>query len=587
MKKKINCTFIMSGTYTLESNSVYAAWREAHGNLPLPPQREYVPDSLEVDFLDACMLANGWEEEEVEDLATMTRKELTQEINRRCELGIETVRNEGYTTTRLKEFLLDYYGAPYTPPKTTQPQPEQSSPERDVYAVLRSKNKAMDIKVYESIDDAKKYVKTDLQAEKKSLGKKGIEPEIISSDELLFTQLLDQDSNYFVYWKIIPTGLIPNASPDIFSPAPQPVAGEQNKNSVVSTDIRLETPVGAIIAREGLLDHGVWIDLRRPDAGDDLTLAYVGPALDDNGICDGLKVEINGCGRKNQESKTIIFDRIEKGFQWIHSITCEPVLSGLRIQTSIGDIIVSTFGDDGIRVDLWRSDITKKMLLMYVSYAAQNETVRAVIMGAGRKNHDAEIIPFDGISSPAPQPAAVEQNENLVVSPNIRVETPVGALIAREDLLSDGVRIDLRRPGANDDLTLLSVGHSFDEDGDHDGGLSVCINGEGRKNQRTRVFDFEPDELFQKTGRITDKSVLPRLQIPTSMGKFVVRTIDGCGLMVEFWRSDAAQKIPLVLVSYATKESTVCATVMGIEEGEIYTNKNIFFDGIENYSSLS
>lgn len=87
----------------------------------------------------------------------------------------------------------------------------------------------MDIKVYESIDDAKEYVKTDLQAEKDSLSKKGIEPDIISSDELLFTQLMDQDSNHLVYWKIIQTGLIPKTTPNIPSSAPQPVAVEQNK----------------------------------------------------------------------------------------------------------------------------------------------------------------------------------------------------------------------------------------------------------------------------------------------------------------------------------------------------------------------
>ena len=78
MKKEIHCTLMMSGTYYLESNSVYDAWKEAQGNLPLPNQREYVGDSLEVDSLDQCMIANGWEEEDVEKLSCMTDDELTR-----------------------------------------------------------------------------------------------------------------------------------------------------------------------------------------------------------------------------------------------------------------------------------------------------------------------------------------------------------------------------------------------------------------------------------------------------------------------------------------------------------------------------
>ena len=90
MKKEINCTFAMSGTYSLESASVYDAWLEAQGNLPLPAQREYVSDSLEVESLDQCMVANGWEEDEVERLSCMTEDELTREIFRRedADLGI-------------------------------------------------------------------------------------------------------------------------------------------------------------------------------------------------------------------------------------------------------------------------------------------------------------------------------------------------------------------------------------------------------------------------------------------------------------------------------------------------------------------
>ena len=374
MKKEINCTFMMSGTYSLESNSVYDAWKEAQGNLPLPNQREYVGDSLEVDSLDQCMIANGWEED--------------------ADLGISESRKA--ETNRMKEFLLDYYGTPYAPPKTTQPQPEQSSPKRDVYAVLRSWNKAMDINVYESIDDAKEYIKTDLQAEKDSLSKKGIEPEIISSDDMFFTQLMDQDSNLFVYWKIVQTGLIPKAAPDIPSPAPQSVYVEQNKSPVVPTDIRIESSKGALIAREDPLSHGVWIDLRRPNANDDLPLAFVGPSFDEDGVCDGrIIVGIAGDGMKSQTSKTVLIDGIERYFQRTDRAVRKYESSKLSIPTSLGSIVAAPLDFSGIFISLQRPDSAQELPLAYICCKDQSIWIR--VDRDGQKDRKDKFFTFDGV----------------------------------------------------------------------------------------------------------------------------------------------------------------------------------------------
>ncbi len=395
MKKEINCTFAMSGTYSLESASVYDAWLEAQGNLPLPAQREYVSDSLEVESLDQCMVANGWEEDEVERLSCMTEDELTREIFRREDADLGISESWKAETKRMKEFLLDYYGTPYAPPKPHQPQPEQASPERDVYAVLRNRNRDMDIKVYESIDDAKEYVKTDLQAEKDSLSKKGIEPDIISSDELLFTQLMDQDSNHLVYWKIIQTGLIPKTTPNIPSSAPQPVAVEQNKPPVVPTDIRIETSKGALIAREDLLSHGVWIDLRRPDANDDLPLAFVGPSFDEDGVCDGrIKVKISGDGMKSQKSKTVLIDGIEMYFLRIDRAAGKHESSKLSILTSLGRI-VATPDVSGIFIRLQRPDSTQELPLAYICCKDQSVWIR--VDREGQKDFKDKFFTFDGV----------------------------------------------------------------------------------------------------------------------------------------------------------------------------------------------
>lgn len=111
--KTINCTFTMSGTYILKEKSVYAAWQKARGNLPLPQDREYLSDSLVVDDLAECMLANGWDDDEVNALSRFTPETLTTEIDRRRKAGIEKDDEWEFTTTRLKEFLLDYYGVDY------------------------------------------------------------------------------------------------------------------------------------------------------------------------------------------------------------------------------------------------------------------------------------------------------------------------------------------------------------------------------------------------------------------------------------------------------------------------------------------
>lgn len=438
MKKEINCTFMMSGTYSLESNSVYDAWLEAQGKLiPLPLQREYVGDSLEVSSLAECMTANGWDEEEVDDLSSMSKEELIQEIDRRCELGI-AFKNEAYSTSRLKEFLLDYYGFPYTTPVPSQPQPEQPSPKRDVYAVLCSRNKAMDIKVFESMDDAKEYIKNDLQAEKNSLSKKGIEPDILSSDELLFTQVLSPDSSHYVYWKIVQTGLIPQVSSGITSPAPQPAANgrkdmstdtKNHSSPLLPKDLRVETPMGAIIARPELLNHEVWIDLRRPDAIDDMPLAVVSPSVDESGVCDGrIKVEIMGDGRKGKKNKVIYFDRIDKFFRQTTSNPSHMYdTSELQLQTSLGCIVARPL-ISGIWVGLQRSGSTLRLPLACISFSAKNgkQTISIDVEREGRTSHTGECLIFDGIEDYF---RLDEEEDSQCIPKRTETATPIASFI--------------------------------------------------------------------------------------------------------------------------------------------------------------
>ena len=161
--KEIGCIFTMTGTYHLNEKSVYAARLKAMENLPLPENRDYVPDSLIVDDITECMVANGWAEDEVDALSRFTTETLTAEIDRRCKLGIEEDDEGEFTTTRLKEFLLDFYGVEYGASVENGPQSNNQSLSKCFIVICSNSVDEGGACAFDSLTGAWKDVKDDVK----------------------------------------------------------------------------------------------------------------------------------------------------------------------------------------------------------------------------------------------------------------------------------------------------------------------------------------------------------------------------------------------------------------------------------------
>lgn len=179
--KEINCTFQMGGTYYLKERSVLAARRRAMTDLPLPEDRDYINDSLVVDDLDECMVANGWSDEEVAYLSKLESSTLIKMIGQRIKDGVEVAPNEPFTTARLKMFLLDYYDIEYTPSQQNTPQPSQAQPNttRPCFIVLYScHEKGPNFCAFESETAAKESISKDVKSIDRELANLGHKPKI-------------------------------------------------------------------------------------------------------------------------------------------------------------------------------------------------------------------------------------------------------------------------------------------------------------------------------------------------------------------------------------------------------------------------
>lgn len=201
--KEINCTFMMGGTYYLEERSVCAAREKAMVNLPLPEDRDYIDDSLTVDDLAECMVANGWGEDVVEELSSLTPEALIQMLDERYQQGLEVAPGTPYTTTQLREFLLDYYDIDHPNAKDTEPQSEQRSfSAKECFIVVYS-NYADTTSAYafESKEDAERNIEKDAKATELALIQQGYQPKTrVSLDG---AEVYVPCSRIYYEWKLI------------------------------------------------------------------------------------------------------------------------------------------------------------------------------------------------------------------------------------------------------------------------------------------------------------------------------------------------------------------------------------------------
>jgi hypothetical protein len=85
-------------------------------------------------------------------------------------------------------------------------------------------------------------------------------------------------------------------------------------------DLRVETPLGAILVRvSDDPDHpGVWIDLRRPDVGEDMPLALIEFSNDDSDLPEGeenIITRVWGDGMRLEYTDRIVHQGIDYFFK--------------------------------------------------------------------------------------------------------------------------------------------------------------------------------------------------------------------------------------------------------------------------------
>ena len=278
--KEIGCTFTMGGTYHLDEKSVYAARLKAMGDLPLPEDRDYISDSFTVDDLSGCMVANGWDEDEVNALSRFTPETLTAEIGRRCELGIEEDDEREFTTTRLKEFLLDYYGIEYAP-NTSTPAPQPPAQEKTVTEMCPHCMNEVTMR-WDTV----------------TMGFKAFCP--VCGNRLMLCDECHQSGAACDY----------DSEEDCCKLNPSKPASME-----IPPALRVETPLGSIIVRTDMDRDGVWVDLRRPDASDDMGLVHVGFSPSSPARGAHIEAVISDDGRKNKEGERVVFDGVEDYFR--------------------------------------------------------------------------------------------------------------------------------------------------------------------------------------------------------------------------------------------------------------------------------
>jgi len=77
------------------------------------------------------------------------------------------------------------------------------------------------------------------------------------------------------------------------------------------------TPVGSIIVRAGVGDgRGLFIDLRRQDANQDMSLVYIGFSPESKSGIDCIEALIDGEGKKDQKSERVFLTQSKIIFAW-------------------------------------------------------------------------------------------------------------------------------------------------------------------------------------------------------------------------------------------------------------------------------
>ena len=386
MSKEINCTFQMGGTYHLEERSVLAAQRKAMGNLPLPEDRDYVDDSLMVDELNECMVANGWSYEEVDELSRFSADALTRMITSRISAGLESIPSNSHTTTRLKEFLLDYYDVEYA---ATQDDKQKLKPtdytEKPCCIVIHSNYAdGRDVYAFDSKEIAKESVDEDIKTVKKSLSDSGYEFKVTTKPggEIEITAA---DGDIYYTWEIFPSTIMVKSEFNVRRDISIPEKHTQQKNNLSPA------PTPQPPAAEKLVTELC------PNCESEVTLSWDTATMGFKTFCPHCGEVLMLCSECRRSSGVCDFD--EEGNFCKHNISGSTVPSSLGLNTPKGLIVAHIEEADDERnmvVALRRPGTLRDLPLARIGYIPGSiGGVSVLTCGDGKKSKANERVFFE------------------------------------------------------------------------------------------------------------------------------------------------------------------------------------------------
>ena len=171
-------------------------------------------------------------------------------------------------------------------------------------------------------------------------------------------------------------------------------------NEIVK-DLRVETPLGAIIARvSDDLDHpGIWVDLRRSDADQDLNLALMEFTKDESDLPEGQSNIITRVWANGQNSEYT--DRhIHQGIEEFFKIAEEPA------QVKAYTVYLSQLQYGNVTVEA-------------TSKKEAEEKARALYKQGGVEWHDEELTDLEASVESVGNPLGEGYHKEAVVEPLI------------------------------------------------------------------------------------------------------------------------------------------------------------------------
>lgn len=122
-------------------------------------------------------------------------------------------------------------------------------------------------------------------------------------------------------------------------------------NNFKNWDVCVETPLGTIIARPDSEEPGIWVDLRRPDAVDDMELAFIGYSEGSKSPVFEKENEQQPGNRYEQFKLRWMLDHGYNLFDLIRELTC--LQADMEPGASIEEVFAEWEHSSGFGSEIW------------------------------------------------------------------------------------------------------------------------------------------------------------------------------------------------------------------------------------------